>query len=55
VAAAVYFFIVTPMNAYKDHIAEDEHATHRDCPECLSEVPVAATRCAHCTTQLAQA
>ncbi|MBK8294463.1 MAG: large conductance mechanosensitive channel protein MscL [Solirubrobacterales bacterium] len=55
VAAAVYFFIVVPMNAYKDHIAEDEEATHRDCPECLSEVPVAATRCAHCTTQLAPA
>ena len=55
VAAAVYFFIVTPMNAYKDHVAEDEEATHRDCPECLSEIPVAATRCAHCTTQLSPA
>ena len=55
VAAAVYFFIVAPMNAYKDHVAEDEDSTHRDCPECLSEVPVAATRCAHCTTQLSPA
>src|SRR5690349_10110213 len=33
VAAAVYFFIVTPMNVYKDHIAAEEEATHRDCPE----------------------
>ena len=55
VAAAVYFFIVVPMNAYKEHVADDEDATHRDCPECLSEVPVAATRCAHCTSQLAPA
>jgi len=55
VAAAVYFFIVVPMNAYKEHVADDEEATHRDCPECLSEVPAAATRCAHCTTQLSQA
>lgn len=52
VATAVYFFIVAPMNAYKDHVAEEEEATHRDCPECLSEIPVAATRCAHCTSQL---
>ena len=55
VAAAVYFFIVTPMNAYKDHRADEEEATHRDCPECLSEIPVDATRCAHCTTVVAPA
>lgn len=55
VATAVYFFIVAPMNAYKDHVAEEEEATHRDCPECLSEIPVAATRCAHCTSQLSPA
>ncbi len=55
VAAAVYFFIVTPMNAYKEHAAENEEVTHRDCPECLSEIPVAATRCAHCTTRLSPA
>ncbi|MBK5233667.1 MAG: large conductance mechanosensitive channel protein MscL [Thermoleophilia bacterium] len=55
VAAAAYFFVVAPMNAYKEHLAEEEEATHRDCPECLSEIPVAATRCAHCTTQLSPA
>ncbi|MGK2932015.1 MAG: large conductance mechanosensitive channel protein MscL, partial [Solirubrobacterales bacterium] len=55
VAAAVYFFVVAPMNAYKEHAAEDEEATHKDCPECLSEIPVDATRCAHCTTQLSPA
>jgi len=52
VATAVYFFVVVPMNAYKGHVARDEQAVHRDCPECLSEIPVAATRCAHCTTAL---
>ena len=52
VAVAVYFFVVAPMNAYKDHAARDEDATHRDCPGCLSEVPVKATRCAFCTSEL---
>jgi len=52
VAGAIYFFVVVPMNAYKDHTARDEAVTNRDCPECLSEIPVAASRCAHCTTKL---
>lgn len=52
VAAAVYFFVVAPMNAYKEHVARDEDTTHRECPECRSEIPAAATRCAHCTTQV---
>ncbi len=52
VAAAVYFFVVLPMNALKARQAEGEEATHRDCPECLSEVPAAARRCASCTSEL---
>lgn len=48
VTLAIYFFVVVPMNRIKGN--EDE--THRDCPECLSEIPVKATRCAHCTTKL---
>lgn len=47
VATAVYFFVVLLMN----HIREGEEKTTRDCPECLSEIPLAATRCAHCTTE----
>ncbi|MDQ2622435.1 MAG: large conductance mechanosensitive channel protein MscL [Actinomycetota bacterium] len=48
IAAAIYFFVVTPMN----HFRKEEEATTRDCPECLSEIPLAATRCAHCTTEV---
>lgn len=48
VSAAIYFMVVTPMN----HFRKDEEATTRDCPECLSEIPLAATRCAHCTTEV---
>lgn len=52
VAAAVYFFVVVPVNMLNERRTSDEEATHRDCPECLSEIPVAARRCAHCTTEL---
>ena len=55
VAVAVYFFVVAPMNAFKEHLKDEEEATHRDCPECLSEIPVEARRCAHCTSEVAPA
>jgi large conductance mechanosensitive channel len=55
VAAAVYFFVVVPMNALKDRREAVEEATTRDCPECLSEVPLAAKRCAFCTSVLGPA
>lgn len=53
VAAAVYFFIVVPVNELTARLHRGEappDPTTRKCPECLSEVPVAARRCAHCTT-----
>jgi large conductance mechanosensitive channel len=54
VAAAVFFFVVKPVNALmarrKTEPPVDE--TVRACPECLSEVPVAARRCAFCTSPL---
>ena len=48
VSAVVYFFIVVPINRLKGL----EEETHRDCPECLSEIPVRAIRCAHCTAEV---
>ncbi len=48
VSAAIYFFVVAPMN----HFRRDEEATTRECPECLSEIPMAATRCAHCAVEV---
>lgn len=55
VAAAVFFLIVKPMNLLTTRISEGKEPDVRGCPECLSEIPAAATRCAHCTTQLAPA
>jgi large conductance mechanosensitive channel len=54
IAAAVFFFVVMPVNALmarrKTEPPVDEAV--RDCPECLSEIPVAAKRCAFCTAEV---
>ena len=52
VAAAIFFVIVKPMNALAARRARAEDPTTRDCPECLSEIPLAARRCAYCTVDL---
>ncbi|PYV58753.1 MAG: large conductance mechanosensitive channel protein MscL [Acidobacteria bacterium] len=52
VAAAVYFFVVTPINALVGRMRKapaPADPTTRKCPECLSEIPIDARRCAHCT------
>lgn len=56
IALAVYFFIVTPMNVLMARMNRGEappDPTTKKCPECLSEIPIAAKRCAHCATALA--
>jgi large conductance mechanosensitive channel len=55
VATAIYFFVVTPVNALMARIKRGDvppDPTTRKCPECLSEIPLAARRCAFCTTVL---
>jgi large conductance mechanosensitive channel len=52
VAAAVYYFVVTPVNllvARMHRSAAPADPTTKKCPECLSEIPIDARRCAHCT------
>lgn len=51
IAAAVYFFVVVPINALIARSRREPPAdpTTRKCPECLSEIPIAARRCAFCT------
>ncbi len=50
-AAVVYFLIVVPMNYAMAHFAKPAvaEATTKTCPQCLSEIPLAATRCKFCT------
>ena len=55
IAAAVYFFVVLPVNHLTARMRRGEVSpdpTTKKCPECLSEVPIAAKRCAFCTSAL---
>ena len=57
VSAAIYFFVVVPMNALNARLKKGEPSpdpTTKSCPECLSQIPVAARRCAFCTSVLSQ-
>jgi len=52
VAAAVYYTVVLPMNAIMERIEDGDKPAQpntKKCPECLSEIPIGARRCAHCT------
>jgi large conductance mechanosensitive channel len=56
IAAAVFFFVVKPVNALMAlRKAAPAEATTRACPECLSEIPKAASRCAFCTAEVGPA
>jgi large conductance mechanosensitive channel len=51
IAAAIYFFVVTPLNALVSRMRKADapaDPTTRKCPECLSEIPIEAQRCAYC-------
>jgi large conductance mechanosensitive channel len=56
-AAVVYFVVVLPINQLLARLrpAEQPPPTTRPCPECLSDIPVAARRCAYCTAQVSTA
>jgi len=49
VAAVVYYLIVLPMTTYNTRRNRNKAATERDCPECLSSIPIGASRCKYCT------
>jgi large conductance mechanosensitive channel len=52
-SAVVYFIIVLPVSRVLARLKPPEPPQPtRQCPECLSAIPVAARRCAYCTSQL---
>jgi len=56
IAAAVYFFVVLPVNALIARVKRGEappDPTTKKCPECLSDIPIAARKCAFCTSAMA--
>ena len=58
ISGAVYFFVIVPVNALTARLTRGEappDPTKKTCPECLSEVPIGAKRCAFCTSVLSSA
>ena len=54
-ATTIYFFIVLPINKLHERLAKKgppPEVTTKVCPECLSNIPAKATRCAYCTAAL---
>lgn len=51
VASAIFFFVVKPMNLLISKSRKEPPAdpTTKKCKECLSEIPIEAKRCSHCT------
>ena len=50
VAASIYFFVVMPMNMLNAKMHKGNPTpTTKKCPECQSDIPLNAKRCAHCT------
>ena len=56
VATVVFFAVVLPLNALMKRLnilpKEEPEPETRECPECLSEIPVAARKCAFCTSEV---
>lgn len=56
VSVTIYFFVVLPVNALVAHTKKNPapaDPTTQKCPECLSDIPKEATRCAYCTSRIA--
>jgi len=53
IAAAVYFAVVLPVNKLISRVRGPAAPMTKTCPECLSEIPIDAKRCAHCTSPVA--
>ncbi|GAA3673264.1 large conductance mechanosensitive channel protein MscL [Nonomuraea antimicrobica] len=52
VAGVVYFLVVKPYTHFRDRTAAKVESTTHECPECLSEIPKAASRCAFCSSEV---
>ena len=54
IAAVIYFLVVKPVNALMARRKTEPpvDATTRECPHCLSQIPVGASRCAFCTQEV---
>jgi large conductance mechanosensitive channel len=54
IASVVYWLVVMPMTRLIGFFDRDKKAAEKECPECLSDIPVDARRCAFCTAELSR-
>jgi large conductance mechanosensitive channel len=56
ISAVIFFLVLKPVNLLmaRHKVEHPVEAETRSCPECLSDIPVAATRCAFCTSRVRQ-
>ena len=54
IAAVIFFFVVRPLNALMARMKPETAVDRvvRPCPECLSDIPEEAHRCAFCTAEV---
>jgi large conductance mechanosensitive channel len=52
IAAVIYYLVVGPANRITSLATRNKEATERDCPQCLQSIPVAASRCMFCTSEV---
>jgi len=54
VAAVMFFVVIKPLNHLLERLRTEPKTDSptRECPECLSDIPLAARRCAFCTSEV---
>lgn len=53
IALAVYYFVILPVNSLMKRFEKQALPDKKKCPECESDIPITARRCAFCTSQVA--
>jgi large conductance mechanosensitive channel len=53
-AFVIYFLVITPMNRIMEKVKSGQKVdpTEKQCPECLSQIPIKAKRCKYCTARV---
>jgi large conductance mechanosensitive channel len=52
IALVVYYLIVSPAARMTELLTRNKEAAQRECPECLSSIPIKAKRCMYCTAEV---
>lgn len=52
IAVVVYYLIVAPAARLTAYAERTKAATTRQCPECVSQIPIAARKCMYCTSEV---